>query len=277
MIPDLLSIVIVTYNSSAHIGTCLNSLGPKLQKLTIVIDNSSSDGTPDLVEAEFPHVTLVRNPENLGFGRGCNIGFAQTQARYVLVLNPDVVTSPQAIDALVVFAECIPSLGILAPLLVNTDGSRQFSCRTVQTGLTVLFRRTPLGKMPLATSFLRRHLMENIPLDRPSEVDWVLGAYMLVRREALQSVGGFDERFFLYCEDVDWCLRMWKHNWKVIFNPLVASFHQHQQASRGLNLAKRTTLLHLHSFVRFFAKYPSLLWHWHPRFLPSRSSTLHRD
>jgi GT2 family glycosyltransferase len=252
-----ISIIIVSYNTRDFIRKCLGSLGRDASGLIaeiIVVDNCSADGSTDMIEQEFPHATLIKNPTNLGYARAVNQGIRRSQGRYFLILNPDIQTTGDAVKNLWSFMEATPDAGIAGAKLLNPDGSLQMSCRTFYTVPTVLLRRTFLGKIFPNAGPVRRHLMSDWDHNSDRQVDWVIGACMIVRREAFRAVGGMDERFFLYFEDVDWCFRMKKHGWKVYYVHSAVMEHHHRRQSARL-LPDSKLLSHLFSTLRFYDKW----------------------
>jgi GT2 family glycosyltransferase/lipopolysaccharide/colanic/teichoic acid biosynthesis glycosyltransferase len=254
------SVIVVTYNSMAVIGDCLRSLagGAEVEEV-LVVDNASDDGGPEWIEREFPWVRVLRNERNVGYARGVNRGLREAKGRHGLVINPDVRVRPGAIAALCRRLEEDPSAGIVGPKLLNPDGSLQYSCRRFYTPATFIARRTFLGRLLRLGAVDRAHLMVDADHDRTMSVDWLIGAAMLVRREALDDVGPMDERFFLYFEDVDWCYRMEKRGWRVLYHPEAVMVHQHQRESARKPLG-RSLRSHLASWIRFYEKWSGLLY-----------------
>ncbi|MEZ4388466.1 MAG: glycosyltransferase family 2 protein [Candidatus Krumholzibacteriia bacterium] len=257
-----LSIVIVHYNTPDDLGRCLQSLrdqAPACDHEVVVVDNASSAPGLDELQAAFDQVRWVRNPENLGYGRACNQGMALVPARYHLILNPDIVVLPGALDALLAFADTQPRAGIIGPQLLNEDGSIQESCRRFYTFWTLLLRRTILGKLLPNSRTVARHLMRDFDHRSVRPVDWVLGGCLLVRREALDRCGPMDDRFFLYFEDVDWCYRMWRCGYEVVYLPDARFVHRHRRASaRGA--FTRSFWLHLTSLIAFYEKWSLVVY-----------------
>jgi len=251
-----LTVVVVSHDSAAWLPDCLTSLrdtslDPRPQVL--VVDNASTDGGPDLVRERHPEVKLIANDANLGFARAVNQGWREATGRNLLVLNPDIVVQPGALMVLHDYLTSHPDVGLVAPRLVGTDGTLQYSCRRHYTAGAYLLRRTPLGRLFPGHRALRRHLMADWDHAEVREVDWVQGAAMMIRGEALGETA-LDERFFLYFEDVDLCLRLQRSGWKVVYHPAAEMVHHHQRASaRGL--WSRHKREHFKSWVRFSLKH----------------------
>ena len=226
---DLVDIVIVNYNSTDHLLGCLGSIHNSLKELPakiIVQDNASKDNV-ERVTSAFPKVDLTKNRYNIGFSKAVNRGLQQGSAPYIVLLNPDTTVQDGLFRSAISYMEENPEVGILGPRILNTDGSVQGSARGFPTPLTALFGRNSL----LTRIFPNNRLtQENILTTRsdgktPMEVDWVSGACMLVRREAVEDVGLMDERFFMYWEDADWCRRMLQGGWKVSYFPQASILH----------------------------------------------------
>lgn len=228
------SAVIVSYNSRAYLGRCLASVVPQVEAAggeVIVVDNASADGSPEVVRA-FAGVRLVENRANVGFVRAVNQGLKLAAGRYFLILNPDTEVRPGALAALVAFLNDHPRVGLAGPRLLNPDGTVQPSRRRFPT-LPVLFAESTFvqWRFPRLGLF-RRFYCEDLPDGTAHPVDWVTGACLLARREAVEQVGLLDERFFMYCEELDWCRRMWAAGWQVYYVPAAEVVHQEAASSR---------------------------------------------
>jgi GT2 family glycosyltransferase len=252
-----LSVVIVNYNTMKLLDSCLASLltnGPTCKMEVIVVDNHSTDGSIQLLEHKYSEVRSILNRENQGFARAANQGYAWGKGPYCLILNPDVVILPGSIQTLWEYVNSSPEVGIVFPKLVNPDGSLQYSCRTFHTIWTIAMRRSPLGKLFPNSRILRDHLMMDWDHNTIREVDWALGGCMMVRRDAMSGPRLFDERFFLYFEDVDLCYQMRKTSWKVMYNPEAVMVHHHlrESARKGLSPQKKEVMK---SWVKFKLKH----------------------
>ena len=217
-----LSITICSWNTIDDLRACLASLTAIRDEANfevIVIDNNSEDGSPTMVADEFKWVKLEAMSTNLGFVGGQNHGAAIRLGRHVLPLNSDTVVHPGAIKGLLDYLESHKEVGIVAPKLLNPDGSLQFSCRRFPNPLAALFRNTLLGKLFPNNRFTKEYLMQDFAHDSPKEVDWVSGAALLVRESLVDEIGLFDPEFVMFCEDVDLCFQTWKKGKKVIYLP----------------------------------------------------------
>lgn len=229
----VLSIVIVSWNVREDLRECLQSLlrdeGSRLESgeiEIIVVDNASTDGTAEMVNLEFPRVKLLVNSQNLGYTKANNIGINHSRGKYILLLNPDTIVHQGALQALIDCAESHPEAGIIGAKLLNPDGSVQRSARSFPDIGAGLFRNTFLGRLFPNNPFVRRYLLADFGYDEVREVDWVSGAAMLVRRDLIERIGGLDERFWAYCEDVDLCWRAWQAGYKVLFCPNAVITHK---------------------------------------------------
>jgi GT2 family glycosyltransferase len=206
-----LSVIILSWNTCGLLEKCLRSLECQhesgVEVELIVADNASEDGSRAMVAREFPQVHLVVNKKNLGFGAGNNAALPHTHGRYVLFLNSDTVVTDGALAAMVRYADANPNIGILGPKLLNGDGSLQYSCRRYPNLATGFFRNTPLGRLFPQNRFASDYLMQDWDHATPRDVDWVSGAALMIRRTLLDRIGGFDEDYYMYCEDVDLCWR----------------------------------------------------------------------
>ncbi len=248
------SIVIVNWNVRDLLRRCLHSITqyPVSSIEVIVVDNASTDGSVDMVRAEFPAVRLVANFENRGFPGAINQGISLARGRYVLLLNPDTELVGDALGAMVAFADEHPDVGVVGPQLLNSDGSVQSSRRRFPTLATAFFESTWL--QPYAPRrLLERYYFGDQPDDRVQGVDWLMGAALMARREAIERVGPMDERFFMYSEELDWCRRFREAGWRVVYLPTAQILHHEGKSSEQVLSAR-----HIHfqtSKVRYFRKY----------------------
>ncbi|MFN8176555.1 MAG: glycosyltransferase [bacterium] len=257
------SVVVVSYETCDLLRRLLASLraaGSARASEVLVVDNASGDGTVAMLREEFADVRVIANAENVGYSRAVNQAIRAASGRYLLILNPDIEVLPGSVDALVGHMDAHPETGIAGGKLLNSDGTLQYSCRTFYTFATLLHRRTPLGKLFPNSRTVREHLMMDWDHESVREVDWMLGACLMVRREAITDVGLMDERFFMYFEDVDWCYRMKQHGWKVVYVPDARMRHLHRRESAGGGLFNPRLFAHLNSMFRFFDKWNTILY-----------------
>ncbi len=250
--PPLISIIIVTYNSSSTIAACLKSLlsqssdGKDIE--VIIVDNASTDTTRKTISADFPQVTLIENKTNVGFAAAVNQGAAAAKGAHFLLLNPDTLMQNTFIRRLADFLHGNHQAAVAGCNLVDREGKHQPSCWKKPT-LSMLLLETFLPckvSLPLVT--------DNPPL--LSEVKMVSGACMAIKRDVFERVGGFDEQFFIYYEDADFCFRARKAGYKVFFNPAISVFHE----VGGSSADQTMMFLHLYqSKTSFFEKhYPGV-------------------
>ncbi len=258
-----LSIIILNYKTRGLLKQCLRGLLANPVPLTtevIVVDNHSNDGTGEMMRQEFPQSTFIQSPVNGGFAAGMNLGIQRASGRYLLLLNPDIAVLGNPIGRMFRYLEEHLNVGMCGPKLLNPDGTVQTSCRAFPTPATILYRRSPLGKLPFARAKLRAFLMLDWDHASNRPVDWLLGACMMVRREAVQRVGLLDERYFLYFEDVDWCRRFWDAGYAVVYLGATAEIvHYHRRLSaespgiRGI--LSYATRIHIASGLKYFLKF----------------------
>ncbi len=220
-----ISIAIVSYNSRELLRDCLASIEPERWQQVTVVDNASSDGSEDMVRQDFPWVQFIISRKNNGYGAGANLAIASCSSKYVLLLNCDTVLQPGALEALSNYLDQHAHAAIAGPHLMNPDGTSQVSCFQFPTPLQILLKETSLSRFlwryskPCSTDLLD----ESHPVVQA--VPWVLGAALAIRRLAFDSVGGFDESFFMYFEEVDLCYRLSTAGWQTHFVPTARVTH----------------------------------------------------
>jgi GT2 family glycosyltransferase len=248
-----LSIIIVSWNVRELLRACLASLPCEAE--TIVVDNASSDGSAEMVRRDFPHVRLLANAENRGFTGGNNDGLRLATKPWVLFLNPDTVVQDDALPLLVAHLQAHPDVGVVGPQLRYGDGSLQSSCRRFPTLATALFESTPLAwHWPAERNpWARRYHMTDTLAGGVQEVDWLVGAALLTRHDVLAQVGGFDEEYFMYSEELDWQRRVKQVGWKIVYLPDAIITHYEGKSSEQAAAARHIRFNR--SKVRYFRKH----------------------
>jgi N-acetylglucosaminyl-diphospho-decaprenol L-rhamnosyltransferase len=251
-----LAIVIVSYNTCELLRDCLRSIGPGGATCALdiwVVDNASRDGSAAMVRAEFPHVHVIDSPRNGGYAYANNLALRQVLGiggwaldrslptpntqhptpDYVLLLNPDTVVPPGALDALVGFLEAHPAVGACGPKLLLGDGSLDVACRrSFPTPEIAFYRMIGLSSLFPRSPRFGRYNMSHVDQDVQIEVDSVVGACMLVRGALVREVGLLDEAYFMYGEDLDWAFRIKQYGWKIMYVPSVTIHHYKRASSR---------------------------------------------
>jgi GT2 family glycosyltransferase len=249
------SVVIGNWNTRDLLGQTLESLHAATRSVTfetIVVDNGSHDGSAELVHCEWPNVELVVLPENRGFAVANNLGFYRARGRYVLLLNSDTIVLPTTLSGLVDVLDNYPEVGCVGARHLNADGSLQRSIDSPGL-LNEFFFNSELHRLRIFHPFLRRRFEWWGPHDEPCRPGWVNGACMMVRRDVIDDIGGLDENFFIYAEEVDWCHRMREVGWQVHFTPAAEVVHLGGQAMD--NAADRRIVLRYSGQLRFFGKH----------------------
>ena len=224
----MVSVIIVSYNTKEILANCLAALFGQdrcIDMEVFVVDNDSKDASADLVRNEFPEVRLIDNRVNVGFAAANNQAFALSRGEYIILLNPDAYVKPYSIANAVEFMEQTPECGICGGKIVSPGGKLEPSARRFPSALSKLLTLSGIsGKHPLSP-VLNRHEFGGFAHDRPMAVDWVPGTFTIIRRSMLDAIGFFDERYYLYYEETDLCLRAKKAGWKVYFIPSAEVMH----------------------------------------------------
>lgn len=232
---DRLSIIIVNYNTRDLLLDCLRSIAASsdtFDKQVIVVDNASADGSVDAVRREFPAYTVLASPENLGFSRANNLGLEHATGDYVLLLNPDTVVEPDVFAKTAEYLKAHPDVGMVSCKLVLANGRLDLACRRSFPSLWDGFcRAAGLSALFPKSRLFSRYNMTYLDEDATCEVESIVGAFMFVRRQALDQVGLLDPRFFMYAEDLDWCYRFRQAGWKIVYHPAARTRHFKGQSS----------------------------------------------
>ncbi|MEA3449694.1 MAG: glycosyltransferase family 2 protein [Patescibacteria group bacterium] len=258
-----ISIIILNYKSKVKTLICLESVlvsdleGIKTE--IIVVDNNSNDGIEAVIQDRFDFVKFIQNDKNIGMGAGNNLGVKISSGKFILILNADTRVENSTIKELYRLVKSWPAVGMLAPELVYPDKKHQDSCFRFPSFLMPLYRRTFIGRFfkSKVNAFLVQDQSERLPL----EVDWVMGSCLLIRREAIDKIGGgFDERYFMYFEDVDMARSLWQAGYKVIYYPKARVIHDHGRGSKKqawfiAPFTNRLAREHIKSWLKYFYKW----------------------
>jgi GT2 family glycosyltransferase len=253
-----LSILIVSYNVKDDLRQCLDSLRDGFDSFEIiVVDNHSLDGTVEMLRREFPEIKLIENRENCGFARAANQGIACSKGQFLLLLNPDTKVNSGGLCQLTDFLERDPRVGILGCQIVDAAGKRHYSGRSFP-GFTASFSNSQsiLNRLMPDNPWSRKYLLKDLNLDKPTEVDWVSGSCMLVRRKVFEEIGHLDTRFFMFVEDVDFCRRTKQAGWQVVYFSQVSLLHNQGRSVRQRKL--KMLAVHHKSMYQYYLKYYDL-------------------
>ncbi|MFN8377071.1 MAG: glycosyltransferase family 2 protein [Anaerolineae bacterium] len=249
-----LSIIIVSWNVANLLMSCLRSIAATCPAETevIVVDSASSDDTLSRVCVEFPNVTLLPQSTNVGFTRGTNIGLAASRGKYLMLLNPDTELLDGAAEAMISALQDDILVGIVGPRTLNPDGSDQSTRRRFPTFRIAMFESTWL-QLYAPRQLLDTYTVRDVADDGTAPVDWVQGSCLLARREVYATIGGLDEGFVMYSEELDWCHRAKDAGWGVLYLGSARIIHYGGQSSA--QVPARTHILFNQSKLRYMRKY----------------------
>lgn len=262
-----LSIIIISWNVADLLAQCLDSIyhspicilgadgsthGEGLTTEVLVIDSASADSSVTLLQNDYPWVHLFACSENIGFVKGNNLGLSHARGRYLFLLNPDTKILDDAIPCLAHQLESDHTIGAVGPHTLNGDGTHQSTRRRFPTLITGIFESTWFE--PYAPPILiQRYKVQDQPDNAVYDVDWVQGSALMVRREVYENIGGLDERYIMYTEEMDWCKRLKLMNWRVVYVGTAKIIHYGGQSSSQV---KARAMIHFqHSKLRYFQKY----------------------
>jgi len=259
--------IIVNYNSGTYLSDCVRSLMRSAIPMDIhVVDNASTDDSVGQLAAAFgdkPNLSIIRNPDNVGFATANNQVLSKVTAEYFVLINPDCTVEPETISRLLTAMESDAGIGIASCLIRNTDGSVQKTCRRrFPTPLSGLGRVTGLSRVS-PERFRDFDYGDVERVDQLEDVEAISGAFFIVRAESLKKVGLLDEGYFMHCEDLDWCMRFWQSGYRVVFVPEGEVIHHKGVSARGREMRVDW---HLHKgMLRFYqkfyaARYPRIVW-----------------
>ncbi len=264
-----LSVIVNHYRTPEVLKICLKSIKENLSDAgfdweIIVADSATIEKTGEMMEENFPDIIFISFEKNAGFGKLVNSAIKKAKGEYLFIINADILAEEKkTIEKMLSYIEKNNDIGMIGPKLLNVNNTIQQSCFRFYTPLTVICRRTALGKTFFGKKILRYFLMEDVfgnkNITEPIPVDWLMGSAMLVRKSDLEKVGIFDEIFFMYFEDVDWARRFWENGLKVIYFPESVMYHYHFQSSKKKSLfdslLSKYARIHIKSALKYFVKY----------------------
>ena len=257
-----LSIIIVNYNTGEYLSRCIKSIienGYSLDKIQIIIiDNNSKDNSIKLAKQIFKKYNakfkLIENSSNIGFSKAVNIGIDLSIGKYICILNPDTYIEKKCYSSLIDYMTLNKNIGCITPKIVNSNGQLQISCkRSLPTIKNSFYKFTKLDKIFSNNEIISEYNLLHLDEDKIAQVDVISGAFMLIKSDVIHKVGKFDEDFYLYGEDIDYCKRMKLHNFKIIYFPLAKAIHYKGKSAESHPFA---AVYHFHSsMIKYFKKY----------------------
>ncbi len=258
-----LSIIVTNYRNPELLRVCLDSIRKcsiNVEYELIVADGATEEDTEMMMREDYSEVKFFSFRENVGFQALAKKGIEYSTGKYILLLNGDIIAIPDSIQKMLDFIKSDKSIGMVGPKLLNFNGTLQPSCFRFYKPLTIIYRRTFLGKFSFAKKHLDWFLMNDYDRQDAKDVDWLMGSAIMISRQALDKVGMMDPRYFMYMEDVDWCRRFWENNFRVVYFPKALMHHYHGKGSAKGRFAfsllfNRYTWIHVASGVKYFKKF----------------------
>ncbi len=251
-----LSIIIVNFKSKDFTDACIKSIYEHTHIISfeiIVVDNNSGDGCMGMLKEKYPKVKGHQNNENVGFSRANNVGIRLATGRYLLLLNPDTIIFDRALEKMIEFMDAHSDVGVSGCRVENPDGSLQKACRrSIPTPVVAFFKISGLSKLFPKSRILSKYNLSFVRASKQIEVDAVSGAFLMFRSEVLDDIGGLDEEYFMYAEDIDFCYRAKRKGWKVMYYPHARITHFKGESSKHLSM--KATKAYYDSMAIFFRK-----------------------
>lgn len=258
-----LSIIVTNYRNPELLKLCLDSVKKNVTDLAyelIVADSATQEDTEMMMRENYPDVKFFPFAANVGFQALIKKGIEESTGKYLLLLNGDILVTPASIQKMLAYLKTDDKIGMVGPKLLNFDGTLQYSCFRFYHPITIVYRRTFLGKLGFAQKHLDWFLMKDYDHGNVREVDWLMGSALMITRNAVEKVGFMDQGYFMYMEDVDWCRRFWENGYRVLYYPLTAMHHYHGKGSAKGGVIKsllfnKMTWVHILSALRYFKKF----------------------
>jgi N-acetylglucosaminyl-diphospho-decaprenol L-rhamnosyltransferase len=257
------SIAVQSYKNPEMLSLCLRSVQEHCAHFDyelIVADCATEEDTIMMMREDFPQTVFLPHKENVGFGAMVNACIDHAHGEYVFFINADTILEKDTVVKFISFMDVHTNIGLCGPRQKNFNGKYENTRFRFYQPMTILYRRTFLGKFGFAKKHLNRFEMKDVKKSEPYPVEWVIGSAMFVRRSMMEKVGKMDSRFFMYMEDVDWCRRFWEKGFIVCYNPQITMYHFYGKGSakggilRSL-LFNRLTWVHIASGIKYFKKY----------------------
>jgi len=250
-----LSIIIVNWNGCDIIKNCLESIFENIKNLdyeVIVVDNNSADSSPRMIKDKFPSVNLIELDKNYGFAKANNIGISKSSGKYIVLLNSDTTVKKGSFEKIIEYMDKDTKAGIVGPKLVYGNGDYQYSYGRFPTLLTEISGFLFLSKIPMLNAFFKDRFIEE-KYDCVTEVDWISGACLFFKRDIIEKTTLLDEQFFMYMEDIDFCLRAKSIGWKVMFYPFAEVVHLVGRSVK--NADYQIVFNNTKSYFKYYKKY----------------------
>ncbi|MBN1223797.1 MAG: glycosyltransferase family 2 protein [Candidatus Aminicenantes bacterium] len=251
-----LAVIIINWNTKDLLRQCIDAVRTNTRRLSvqiIVVDNQSRDGSPEMVERDFPEVLLIKNKVNRGYGGAGNQGLEAARGKYALILNSDVKVNPHCLDGMFEFMESRPDIGASSCRLTFPDGTLQHSCRKFPSFKAYVLMLLGIRRLFPNMRPFREYLMLDWDHSEIRPVDQIMGSFLFLRSRAVEQVGGFDERFWMYFEEVDLCLRIRKAGWAIVHYPYVSAVHFLSKSSEQWGEVKKIRE-YQKSLLKYFKK-----------------------
>ena len=258
-----LSIAINNYKNPELLKLCIDSIKRNIEGIEyeiIVADSATEEKTELMMREEYPDIKFFPFRENVGFQVLLKKGIEESKGEFILLINGDIIVKKESVEKMLNFIKKDDDIGIVGPKLLNFNETLQYSCFRYYHPITIVYRRTLLGRLRFAKKHLSWFLMKDYDHDIPKEVDWLMGSALMVSKKAIEKVGLMDPQFFMYMEDVDWCRRFWENEYKVIYYPQASMYHYHGKSSdkggvfRSI-ISNKLTWVHIMSGIKYFNKY----------------------
>ena len=258
-----LSIIVTNYKNPDLLKLCLNSIKENVRDVDyeiIVADSATEEDTELMMREDFSDVKFFPFLKNVGFQQLVKKGLKESSGKYILILNGDILVKENSVEKLFDYLKNHPSVGMVGPKLFSFNEKFQASCFRFYKPITIVYRRTFLGKLWFAKKHLDWFLMKDYDHQRNKEVDWLMGSAFMISRKAVEKVGYMDAQFFMYMEDVDWCRRFWENGFKVVYYPEAQMLHYHGKGSGKKSFFysiffNKLTWIHIISALKYFKKY----------------------